>query len=386
MTEVLSPRALLDKLVSFPTVSRDTNLPLIDWVQDYLAGQGITAHRFVKPDDPEKAGLFAHVGPQEAGGLVLSGHTDVVPVDGQDWHTDPFVVTEADGRLYGRGTTDMKGFDALAIWAIVEAHKRGVSRPLQLALSYDEEVGCTGAPPLIEAMQILPRATDVIVGEPTMMKAVTGHKGGITFWVHVHGFEVHSSLLHTGVSAIMWGAKMIDWANTLNESLSASGPVGMAGLFDPPYTNVHVGMIHGGTAHNIAAKDCEFGFGFRVVPGETLEQWRRLTEEKVADLTAAMQQIRPEAHITLTDKFELPPFAPEDDNTAEALVRRITGDNSENYVSYGTEASHFQTVGYKAVVCGPGSINVAHQPDEYITLAQFAEGQRFMENLLDRLA
>ncbi|MBY6116399.1 acetylornithine deacetylase [Mameliella alba] len=385
MGELLSPRALLDKLVSFPTVSRDTNLPLIDWVEDYLSGHGITVHRHVKPDEPEKAALFAHVGPMVEGGVILSGHTDVVPVDGQDWSGDPFSVTERDGRLYGRGTTDMKGFDALAIWALVEAHRRGVTRPLQIALSYDEEIGCAGAPPLIEAMQVLPRAEDVIVGEPTMMKAVTGHKGGVTYWVHVHGYEVHSSLLHTGVSAIMWGAKMIDWANWLNDELQAADPTGMAGLFDPPYTNVHVGQIHGGTAHNIAAKDCEFGFGYRVVPGESLDQWRDLTEAKVAELTAGMQAIRPEARIELTEKFNLPPFAPEPDNTAEALVRRITGDNSENFVSYGTEASHFQAAGYKAVVCGPGSITVAHQPDEYITLAQFSEGQRFMERLLETL-
>ncbi|WP_421907057.1 acetylornithine deacetylase [Mameliella sp.] len=386
MAEVLSPRALLDKLVSFPTVSRDTNLPLIDWVQDYLASHGIEAGRHVKPDEPEKAALFAHVGPDEEGGVVLSGHTDVVPVDGQDWSTDPFTVTERDGRLYGRGTTDMKGFDALAIWALVEAKRRGVTRPLQIALSYDEEIGCAGAPPLIEAMSGLPRARDVIVGEPTMMKVVTGHKGGVTYWVHVHGFEVHSSLLHTGVSAIMWGAKMIDWANQLNAELQAAEPVGMAELFDPPYTNVHVGQIRGGTAHNIAAKDCEFGFGYRVVPGETLDQWRRLTEDKAAELTAQMQQVRSETRIELEEKFSLPPFAPETDNTAEALVRQITGDNSENFVSYGTEASHFQVAGYKAVVCGPGSITVAHQPDEYITLAQFEEGRRFMERLLERLA
>ncbi|WP_417210904.1 acetylornithine deacetylase [Antarctobacter sp.] len=385
MAEVLSPRALLEKLVGFPTVSRDTNLPLIDWVQDYLSSHGIDAQRHVKSDDPHKAALFAHVGPDQAGGVILSGHTDVVPVDGQDWHFEPFAVTEQDGKLYGRGTTDMKGFDALAIWALVEAKRRGLTRPLQIALSYDEEIGCTGAPPLIEAMQVLPRATDVIVGEPTMMKAVTGHKGGVNYWVHVHGFEVHSSLLHTGVSAIMWAAKMIDWANRLNADLQAGDPVGMAGLFDPPYTNVHVGMIHGGTAHNISAKDCEFGLGYRVVPGETLDQWRRLTEETCASLSAEMQNIRPDTGFELIEKFELPPFAPDEDNTAEALVRALTGDNSENFVSYGTEASHFQQAGYKAVVCGPGSINVAHQPDEYITLAQFRAGQAFMEQLLERL-
>lgn len=385
MADRLTPRQILETLVGFPTVSRDTNLPLIDWVQDYLSSHGIDAERHVKLDEPHKAALFAHVGPWDAGGVVLSGHTDVVPVDGQDWSTDPWVVTEKDGKLYGRGTCDMKGFDALAIWALVEARHRGVTRPLQIALSYDEEIGCAGAPPLIEAMSGLPRARDAIIGEPTMMKAVTGHKGGVTWWVHVHGFEVHSSLLHTGVSAIMWGAKLIDWANHLNASLQAAAPAGMAALFDPPYTNAHVGQISGGTAHNIAAKDCEFGFGFRVVPGESLDEWRALFREQVDKLTTEMQKIRPEAWIEVTEKFSLPPLAPEEANTAEELVRQITGDNSENFVSYGTEASHFQRAGYRAAVCGPGSITVAHQPDEYLTLAQFAEGQRFMERLLDTL-
>ncbi|CUH76721.1 acetylornithine deacetylase [Tropicibacter naphthalenivorans] len=386
MVERLGPREILEILVGFPTVSRETNLPLIDWVEGYLASHGIGAERFLKPEEPEvKAALFAHVGPEVAEGVLLSGHTDVVPVEGQDWSSDPFVVTERDGRLHGRGTCDMKGFDALAIWALVEARYRGVRRPLQLALSYDEEIGCAGAPPLIEAMGHLPRASDAIIGEPTMMKAVTGHKGGITWWVHVHGFEVHSSLLHTGVSAIMWGAKLIDWANQLNASLMAAEPSGMAALFDPPYTNAHVGQIRGGTAHNIAAKDCEFGFGFRVVPGESLDQWRALLQQKVDELTAQMQAIRPEAWIEITEEFALPPFAPEAENTAESLVRQITGDNGDNMVSYGTEASHFQAAGYKAAVCGPGSITVAHQPDEYLSLAQLAEGQRFMERLLDRL-
>ncbi|MFW2542617.1 acetylornithine deacetylase [Primorskyibacter sp. 2E107] len=383
--ERMTPREIMDRLVGFPTVSRDSNLPLIDWVEAYLAGHGIQCHRHLN-ETADKAALFAHVGPDVAGGVVLSGHTDVVPVEGQSWSSDPFTVTERDGRLYGRGCTDMKGFDALAIWAMVEARYRGVARPLQIALSYDEEIGCTGAPPLVKAMEILPKASDVIVGEPTMMKAVTGHKGGVTFWVHVHGFEVHSSLLHTGVSAIMWGAKLIDWANHVNAAQMAAEPAGLAALFDPPYTNVHVGQVQGGTAHNIAAKDCEFGLGFRVVPGEDPDSWRAAFHSKVKALEEEMQAIRPEAWIETEEKFSLPPFAPVENNPAEGLVRQLTGDNSENFVSYGTEASHFQAGGYNVVVCGPGSIDVAHQPDEYITIAQFTEGQRFMERLLERLA
>jgi acetylornithine deacetylase len=386
MAERLSPRAILENLVGFDTVSMRPNAPLIDWVESYLVGHGITVFRHDKVDEPGKVALFAHVGPAIEGGVILSGHTDVVPVTGQEWDTDPFVLTEKDGRLYGRGSTDMKGFDALAIWALVEAQHRGVTRPLQIALSYDEEIGCKGAIDLVAAMADLPKASDVIVGEPTMMKAVTGHKGGLAYDVHLRGFEIHSSLLHQGVSAIMWGAKLIDWANQENARLEGQPPAGMAGLFDPPYTNMHVGPIRGGTAHNIAAKDCRFKFGIRVVPGETLDQWRARLKDKVAELEAGMQAIRPESGIDLVEIFALPPFAPQENNGAEALVRRLTGDNSDNFVSYATEASHFQTAGYHVVVCGPGSIEVAHQPNEYITVDQLNEGQAFMGRLLDDLA
>ena len=385
MPDRLTPRAILDRLVAFPTVSRDSNLPLIDWVGEYLGSHGIACHRHYH-EEGEKAALYAHVGPEAPGGVVLSGHTDVVPVDGQPWTSDPFTVTERDGKLYGRGTTDMKGFDALAIWALVEAQHRGVTRPLQIALSYDEEVGCVGAPPLIEAMAHLPRAEAVIVGEPTGMKAVTAHKGGVSFWVHLHGFEVHSSILHEGVSAIMYGAKLIDWANTVNAENMAAEPGPLARLFNPPFTNVHVGMISGGTAHNITAKDCAFGLGFRVVPGEDPQDWKARFLAKVAEVEAEMKAVRPEAWIEVTDTFALPIFEPEEGGAAETLVRRLTGDNGTKHVSYGTEASHFQAAGYSAVVCGPGDIAVAHQPDEFITVAQFEAGHAFMEKLLDDLA
>ncbi|MCK0148830.1 acetylornithine deacetylase [Marivita sp. S6314] len=386
MPKSLNAREILDALVGFPTVSRDTNLPLIDWVDAYLTGHGIRCHRHIKADDPSKAALFAHVGPEQEGGVVLSGHTDVVPVDGQPWSTDPFTVTERDGKLFGRGTTDMKGFDALAIWALVEAHRRGVKRPLQIALSFDEEIGCTGAPPLIEAMQgTVPRADTVIVGEPTMLKAVTGHKGSKMFWVHVHGFEVHSSIMHTGVNAIMYGAKLIDWANRMNAEEAAKTPGPVAALFDPPYSNTHVGQISGGTAHNITAKDCEFGIGFRVVPGDSLDEWEDRLRAAAGEIEASMKAVRPETRIDITRTSTLPPFKPEQDGKAETLVRQLTGDNGTQHVSYGTEASHFQAVGYSVVVCGPGDIAVAHQPDEYITVDQFSQGQAFMERLLDHL-
>ena len=386
MSQRLSPLELMTKLISFPTVSRDTNIPLIDWVADYLDGHGIQSHRYVDPNQPKHA-LFAHVGPDEEGAIVLSGHTDVVPVDGQPWDSDPFEVVSREGRYYGRGTCDMKGFDALALWALVEAHHAGIKRPLQIALSFDEEVGCTGAPPMIQAMQgVLPKGSAVIVGEPSSMQAVTGHKGGTGFDTHVVGFEVHSSILHKGVNAIMAGAKLIEWANAQNSTNMAMKPTDLAAMFDPPFTTLHVGMIEGGTAHNITAKDCRFAMDFRVVPGEDKDKWAQAYLKAVRAVEKEMQRVVPETRIDITPRFDVPGLQPEEDGAAETLVRQITGDNASHKVSYGTEAGQFQEAGYSAVICGPGDIAQAHQPNEFIEIAQFEAGHAFMKELLGRLA
>jgi acetylornithine deacetylase len=382
----LSPREILDHLVGFRSVSSASNLDLIDWVQGYLTSHGVTSHRVYNADGT-KSSLFANVGPDVAGGVILSGHSDVVPVDGQAWTTDPFVVTEADGRLYGRGTCDMKGFLALALATVPLALASNVKRPLQIAISYDEEVGCIGAPPMIaEMVKTLPRAAAVVVGEPSMMKLVNGHKGGHGFAVHVQGFEVHSSLMHTGVNAIMTGAKLIDWANQINAENAAKPPSVLAAQFVPHWTTVHVGKIHGGTAENITAKDCHFGLGFRVVPGESETDWANRFLARAAALEAEIQAIRPEAAITCTQTFFVPALVPETDGAADALVRRLTGDNSADVVSYGTEAGQFQAEGYSCVVCGPGDIAQAHQPNEYLEVAQFNEGWAFMQRLVADLA
>ncbi len=387
MAQRLSPLEIMTKLISFPTVSRETNLPLVDWVEKYLNSHGITAHRWPDPDQPHKAALYSHVGPVKEGAIVLSGHTDVVPVDGQPWNSDPFTVVEKDGKYFGRGTCDMKGFDALAIWALVEAHHAGIKRPLQLALSFDEEVGCTGAPPMIEAMQgVVPKGSAVIVGEPSMMQAVTGHKGGFGYATHLIGFEVHSSIMHTGVNAIMQAAPLIDWANEQNASNMAAEPSEIAAMFDPAWTTCHVGMIEGGTAHNITAKDCRFMMDFRVVPGENAADWRAAYLEQVKQAEARMQDVHPDARIDISDTFAVPALVPEQDGEAEALVRSITGDNASHVVSYGTEAGQFQEAGYSAVICGPGDIAQAHQPNEFITVAQFDQGHGFMERLVQRLS
>ncbi|MFQ1700216.1 acetylornithine deacetylase [Loktanella agnita] len=383
----LNARDLMDRLVAFPTVSRDSNLDLIDFAEEYLSGFGARTVR-VPNEEGTKAALYAHIGPEVDGGVVLSGHTDVVPVDGQAWDTDPFVVTEKNGKLFGRGTCDMKGFDALALSAVPLALERGLKRPLQIALSYDEEVGCIGAPPMIDHMVShgLPRADTVVVGEPSMMKIVTGHKGGIGYKVHFRGFEVHSSLAPTGVSAIMMAAKLINWANEVNAENAAMTPGPVAAEFFPPYTTLHVGTIHGGTAHNITAKDCHFGFDFRIVPGEDIAEWQVRFTAKLAEIEAEMKVVRPEAGITATQYFSVPGLRPEVDGKAEALVRQITGDNGTDVVSYGTEAGQFQERGYSAVICGPGDIAQAHQPNEFITVDQFRQGELFIKRLVDLLA
>jgi acetylornithine deacetylase len=386
----LSHRAILERLVAFPTVSRDTNLPLVDWVEEYLTGRGVAVAR-VPSADPRKAHLFAQAGPEVAGGIVLSGHSDVVPVDGQAWTTDPFTLVERDGKLYGRGACDMKGFDALAIAALVEAaalHRQGqLRRPLQLALSCDEELGCMAVIEMIDAMRAaVAKPSAVIVGEPTGMKVVTGHKGGVAFAVHARGHEVHSSLLHEGVSAIMESARLIEWANGRNAANAAATPGPLAQAFVPPFTTLHVGKIEGGTAHNITAKDCRFLLEIRVVPGEDPQAWADAVIAEARRISAGMAAVRPGTGLALSEAFRVPALAPETDGEAERLARRLTGDNGVHVVSYGTEGGQFQQrAKWSTVVCGPGDIAQAHQADEFLSREQFDAGWRFMQGVLDSL-
>jgi acetylornithine deacetylase len=232
----------------------------------------------------------------------------------------------------------------------------------------------------------MPIASTSIIGEPSMMKVVTGHKGGIGFDVHMRGFEVHSSLIHTGVNAIMFGSKLIEWCNEVNAENAAQEPGEMDAGFVPPYTTAHVGIITGGTANNITAKDCNFMVTFRVVPGEQPQDWAERFKAKVAEVEAEMQAIHPDTGIGIGPAFNVPGLKPEVEGAAEELVRQLTGDNAVNVVSYGTEAGQFQERGYSAVICGPGDIAQAHQPNEFISIAQFKEGETFMERLLDVLA
>ncbi len=382
----LSAREMMEKLISFPSVSNVSNLPIIDFIEEYLNSHGVECHRVYNPAG-DKANLYANAGPAVDGGVILSGHTDVVPVVGQDWDTDPFKVVEKDGKLYGRGTCDMKGFDAIALTAVPKALKRGIKRPIQIAMSYDEEVGCIGAPFMAAEMaKLMPKASAAIIGEPSMMKAVSGHKGGLGIKTHVRGFEVHSSLQHIGVSAIHEAAKLIEWANQMNIQNELLDRSEATSMFTPPWTTVHVGTIEGGTANNITAKDCHFVMGFRVIPNERATDWKQAYESKVREVEGAMKKINPDSFIKLDAAHDVPGLRPEDDGAAEALVRKLTGDNGQHVVSYGTEAGQFQAEGYSSIICGPGDIAQAHQKNEFITLEQFAAGENFMDQLIENLA
>ncbi|MEM0921755.1 MAG: acetylornithine deacetylase [Pseudomonadota bacterium] len=392
MTQEIQPREMLDRLVGFRTVSSASNLELIHFVRDYLASHGIESH--LTPDETgQKANLHAVIGPAEEGGVILSGHTDVVPVEGQAWSTDPWTVTEREGRLYGRGTCDMKGFQALALALVPEMLQAGMRRPIQIALSYDEEVGCLGAPHMIRRMaREIPPASACIVGEPSMMEVVTGHKGQIGFLTELHGFEVHSSLCHTGVSAVMNAARLIEWLRQRQieqAEASASRPADHpANAYEPPFTTLHAGMISGGTASNITAKYCRFSTDIRVVPGETEGEWIERYHAYAQEVEAEMQAIHPDARIDVTERNVTPACLKEmgEEARAEALCRSLTGDNGQHVVSYGTEAGQFQEEGFSTCICGPGNIEQAHQPDEFLSVDQFQQGEAFLRRLIDRMA
>ena len=384
MSDILNTRQLLAKLVSFPTVSLDTNLPLIYFVRDYFAQHGIDS-LVIPNEDGTKAGLIAQVGPNVVGGVALSGHSDVVPVEGQDWTTDPWTLVEKSDRLYGRGTCDMKGFVALAMAAMVKANLMDLQRPLQFALSRDEEIGLLGAPDVANGLlDHFAKVDAVIVGEPTEMKVVTGHKSCDDLQFHVRGYEVHSSRLHEGVSAVMCAARFVEWVRQQNIESQDKIPSATAVLYDPPFTTLHVGKINGGTADNITAKDCYFSIDLRCVGDERTEDWLVKIQQQVETIEAEMKAVHPDAFFNI-HVMRGPAVVPEVEGQAEALARLLTGDNGSHTVSYGTDGGHFQKQGFSVVVCGPGSIAQAHKPDEFIELSEFNAGTMMLERLLENL-
>ncbi|XKE44452.1 acetylornithine deacetylase [Halomonas organivorans] len=377
---------LLERLVGFPTVSRDSNLDLIAFVEAYLDDHGVE-HWRVDNDEGTKANLLARIGPEVEGGVVLSGHTDVVPVDGQPWSSDPFVLRDGgDGRLYGRGTCDMKGFIACALAEVPRWVELELDRPIYLAFSYDEEVGCIGAPRLIERLMAdHPRPAAVFVGEPTMMQPVVAHKGATNLRTTVTGRAAHSSQVNQGVSAVHLAARLVTYIEDVMAELRAEGRVDEA--FNVAHSSLHVGKIQGGTAINIMARECRFEWEIRHLPSDRFEDLIGRVQAYAETLQAEMRQRAPEAGIHTEQLNTTVPALADDDNAEVlALCRDLVGEAPAGAVAYATEAGQFQRAGLSTVICGPGSIGQAHQPDEYLELTQLEAGSAFMRALGRRLA
>lgn len=385
-SEALSARAIdiLAKLVAFDTTSRRSNLELIQWVERYLAELNVPTRR-VPNADGTKSNLMAMIGPAVDGGVVLSGHTDVVPVDGQPWSSDPWVLTERDGRLYGRGTCDMKGFLALALAAAPDLAQANLRKPVHLAFSYDEEVGCLGAPDMIDVIaRETPRPALVVVGEPTDMVAVRAHKGIASFKVTVTGREAHSSLTHLGVSANMAAIKLMAMLVALSEKLEREADPDSP--FTPKGATLTIGQVNGGTAVNILARECVFIFDLRTPAG--MDPVALLSDffAMASALDAEIKARAPEGGVKVERRSLTPAFAPEEDGVAETFARKLAGDNGPaRVVPYAAEAGQFQGAGFSTVICGPGSIDQAHQPDEYVEISQMQRGAAFMRRLIEDL-
>ena len=373
-------RALLARLVGFATVSRDSNLALIEFVRDYLQGLGVDCE-LIYNAERSKANLLASMGPQVAGGIVLSGHTDVVPVDGQAWTVEPFCMSEADGKLFGRGTADMKGYLASVLAAVPLFLASDLRRPVHLALSYDEEVGCLGVRSLLELLpQRIPAPALCLIGEPTELKPVLGHKGKLAMRCHVRGAACHSAYAPSGVNAIEQAARLIGRLGEIGATLAE--PELQDPRFDPAYSTVQVGVIQGGTALNIVPADCRFDFEVRALPDfapqavvDELQHYAQTT------LLPAMQAIKPETSIRFEQLSAYPGLATAQDSAAARLIAQLCGSDAFSTVAFGTEGGLFDAAGIATVVCGPGSMEQGHKPDEFVSVEQLHACDRLMDRL-----
>lgn len=372
---------ILAKLVAFDTTSYKSNLACAAFVQDYLAGHGIKSH-LLPSDDGIHANLFATLGPPGNGGVGLSGHMDVVPVTSQNWDTDPFKLTERDGRLYGRGACDMKGYLACVLAMVPEFKKRQLKQPIHILFSYDEEVGCTGVKPMIaELGKTLPKPRLILVGEPTIMTVVDAHKGGYRFSTEITGKDAHSSKPQLGVGSIMVAGEMIAELARIEARLKATHT---SPRFDPPYNSITVSMIEGGIAHNIIPPKCTFQWGVRALPGlDALDIMRELDAFCARELLSKMRAVSPHCKIVTTSVGILPAFSAGENSEATSLALKLMSQNETFAVPYGTEASHFQTAGCSSVVCGPGDIAQAHQPNEFVEISELEKCVGYLHRLAD---
>ncbi len=366
-----SSRELLERLIGFATVSRDSNLELIAFIRDYLAGLGVECELFHNPERT-KANLFATIGPRDRGGVVLSGHTDVVPVDGQSWTVEPFQLTEREGRLYGRGTADMKGFIASVLAAVPAFLGRPLTLPVHLAFSYDEEVGCLGVRPMLAELERRPHKPRLcLIGEPTELKPVLGHKGKLAVRCQVQGAACHSAYAPYGVNAIEYAARLIGKLGDIGAELAR--PERHDERFDPPFSTVQTGTIKGGRALNIVPAECEFDFEVRALPDFDA---RQVVDELQAyaetELAPRMRAVQPETGISLKQLSAYPGLATSPDSEAARLLALLSGSTEFGTVAFGTEGGLFEQAGIPTVVCGPGSMEQGHKPDEFISREQLA--------------
>ncbi|MEC9367642.1 MAG: acetylornithine deacetylase [Pseudomonadota bacterium] len=379
----LTPKELLARLVEFDTTSANSNLDLVDFVEDYLGGHGIPSQR-VPSEDGKKASLFATIGPDGASGIGLSAHTDVVPVKDQKWSSDPFMLTEREGKLYARGSCDMKGFIACILAFAPEFKRRKLKTPVHLLLSYDEEVGCTGCRPMIARLgKDLVRPKLVIVGEPTSMRVVDAHKGIHGFVTEVTGKEAHSSMQHLGVNAIAAAGEILCEINRITAEMRdrADGP-----RFEPPYTTVQVGVIQGGTAMNIVPKHCRLRWQYRPVPAADPEEIPRRVQAFIdRQVLPGLKAASPLAGVTTRRVSDVPALNAPKGSPAVSLALKLAEQNETFAVSYGTEGGLFEDAGVPAVICGPGDIAQAHAPDEYIDPGELDRCWRFLERLAEHV-
>jgi len=376
----MSPLDLAKRLIAFDTTSRGSNLALIDFVQGLLEKSGAHCRRSADASGT-KANLFATMGPHTDGGYVLSGHTDVVPVDGQEWSSDPFQAEERAGKLYGRGACDMKGFVGVALALAPEIARAKLKRPIHFALSYDEEVGCIGVRGLLDDLKTAGiKPALAIVGEPSEMKVVGAHKAGAVLHTHAHGREGHSSAPHKGASAVMMAGEFIASLEALGEELkSDSDP-----RFDPPYTTVQANAIAGGTAVNILARECKLTWEYRTLPDRDAAAVLARALERADTIQRKYRKGAPDARLETELHASYPGLAIDETSPALALAREISGANRIETVAYGTEAGLFQEAGIPAVVCGPGSIEQAHQTDEFVALSELAACEVFLRKVIGR--
>ena len=372
---------LLARLVAFDTTSHKSNLGIVAFIEDFLLQHGVKSHR-ITSDDGLKANIFATIGPGGKGGVALSGHTDVVPVEGQAWDSNPFDVRAQGGKLYGRGTCDMKGFLACVLASVPDFKRRTFKTPIHIAFSYDEEVGCLGVRPMIaEFSKTIPRPRLTIVGEPTNMQVVDAHKGPVRWQVDIAGRAAHSSMAHLGVNAITYANRMISELARMESDLKITS---RNDRFDPPFATLQVTTLQGGTANNIIPVFCRFGFEVRALPGvdvDGIERRLRYFAEK--DCLPEMGRVAPEAAITITRANTVPPFAADQNSEVVALALKLTGQNATHTVSYATEAGLFQDGGSPSIVCGPGDIAQAHTANEWIAENEMAKCMVFMSRLAD---